>query len=191
MSVVAIRRYDFEIEIASDSISLRGDKIMSDKSQKIFLFGDFVVCFIGECRFKNYITYLLASSESEEERTYIERIDEIYEPVELAKIVKEMVNSYLNFYEYSKNKYGYYDLEAEIIFVINGVIYNIVFYDDKPFEVSILTKNFFAMGCGEEYAMGAMANGASPKTAIECIIPLINNIGGDVKEIIIPLELPF
>ena len=170
MSVVAARVYNDRIEVAADTICIRGGDKLKDAEKshtKLFRHKDLVVGGVG------------ISSEIGLIQRYMK-----------SHIIKEMTEDCIFdfFVEFSKWKNDLTsdkDIENSYLLASQGKC----FYVNKHFVCRIT--DFHAIGAGDDYAKGAMYMGASPREAVKAACDLCIYVSEPILLETIPITSNF
>lgn len=145
MSVVAVAVKEGTIEIASDSISVRGltQTKANNKFSKLVYINDMYIGFVGEAEEGSLFT-LFANTRKPEQTTE-------------AGIV-----AYLSeFADWKNNKIGKASIENDYIIIIAGKVFQV-----EGFFVQEIV-SYSAIGAGSDYALAALYLGETPVVAVE------------------------
>lgn len=145
MSVVAVRVNEKNIEVAADSIVVRGDTMRNDSGfKKLFKVNDMIIGAVGsaeECALFKYFC----------------RVNLLEEPTE--KCILEYMVNFLNFKINMTPNYP--DLENAYIIIVGG----------KAFQVEGLLvqeiEEYAAIGAGEDFATAALYLGHTAEEAVK------------------------
>ncbi len=167
MSVVAARVYDDRIEVAADSICVRGWSKMNSaekKHTKLFRFKDLVVGGVGKS----------------EEISLFQR----YMKSHMIKEMNEdgILDFLIEFKRWKKDFCGDDEIENRYILASKGQCYS-----TNGFFV-FRVNDYYAIGAGDDFARGAMYMGATPEQAVKVACDLCVYVSEPIVKEIVPIN---
>lgn len=151
MSVVVCKVYKDRIEMASDSIAVRGWTKLNNAHNKIVKMMKYNDMIIGGCGLSEEISLFFHYMKTHT----IENMDE-----------KGVLDYILEFRRWKHDLTGDNNLENPYIIAYKGKVFGIDNMLVFPIE------DYYAIGAGEEFASGALYVGASPKEAVKAACEL-------------------
>jgi len=151
MSVVAVKKTDTEVQIAADSIIMRGWQLQEkNKDAKIFKVNErLVIGGAGLCRDVELLRIFMKSNMPAENT-----------PTAIVDMVEEFIG-------WVKQKDGAQQPDSAFIIVFDGHAY-VAYCDLYVREI----EDCHAIGAGQDFAMAAMSLGKSAKDAVKCACEL-------------------
>lgn len=146
MSVVAARIYEDRIEVAADTICVRGSSKMNSaekKHTKLFRFQDLVVGGVG----------------MSEEISLFQRFMKNHTIKDLNE--DGVLDFLIEFKKWKKDLVGDADIENRYIIASKGKCFS----TNKLFVFRV--NDYYAIGAGDDFARGAMYMGATPEEAVK------------------------
>jgi ATP-dependent protease HslVU (ClpYQ) peptidase subunit len=175
MSVVAYRRYDDRIEIAADSLALKGQRKSNNYIKLHNPMQDIVIGFTGHPCFQEWIMNSIDFSELVKFKT----------SNDIFLYIKDFVNTTY----YASEWKGF---EESILLFVEDKIYYLYFSnkndDNDNFIQSMDDQQFAAIGSAGDHVEGAMMVGLSPKEAIEICCEYCYEIGMPIIKYVIYTE---
>lgn len=167
MSVVTVRVYKNRIDMAADSICVRGGAKMNNsdrKMTKLFRYKDTVVGGVGRA----------------EENSLFQR----YMKSHILKEVTEdgVIDFLIEFSKWKKDLCNDANIDNSYLIASKGK----VFYTNGLFVVPI--DDYYAIGAGEDFARGAMYVGATPEEAVKVACDLCVYVSEPIITESIPID---
>lgn len=147
MSIVAVRIYDDKIEVAADSIMVRG-WTQTNKYSKLHFINDMYIGTAGLAEEGSLFRVFCATRKPEQ-------------PTEGA-----IITFFSEFADWKNNKTGSASLQNEYIFIYSGKVFEI-----QRFHIQE-TKDYAAIGAGMDFALAALHLGHTAKeaVAVACVL---------------------